>query len=121
MSSRTQLVIVAVGFAAVLAAQVWSLSRDQSGERYWRTIDRQTNAMVDRLIFTDSADAFRAGRMWNIELQGGQPDMPAHITLGREQEKGYPRTGIWTSPPMRTDFPITEVLPSWNVITPEHT
>jgi hypothetical protein len=58
--------------------------------------------------------------MRNVDVVA-PPDEPARITLDNKRQKGYPRDGTWSSRQIRTEFPITELLPSWNVITPEQT
>ena len=75
-------------------------------------------AMVDRLVFIDTPAAFRTGKMKDLVLVN---DEPARITLNNKPQKGYPRDGTWTSPQLTSDFPFTELLPSWNLITPPDT
>jgi len=106
--------------AALFAVESVLLCRKQSGERYWHAPDREVASMIDQLKFIDTADAFKAGKMRNIELVKAA-DAPARIRLDDKEQKGYPRDGTWTTRQIRTEFPITELLPSWNVITPDQT
>ncbi|MBI1292861.1 hypothetical protein GC173_16735 [bacterium] len=46
---------------------------------------------------------------------------PARLLLADERPKVFPRRGTWVSPVIESDFPVTEVLPSWNVEAPENT
>lgn len=104
---------------ALLMGQAALLLRDADGEPRFRADDRRAVARVDRLIFTDTADAFRAGSMRRVKLLA---DEPARITLdGAGRQRGFPREGTWTSPEAPAEFPFTELLPSWNVATPDDT
>lgn len=73
---------------------------------------------VDRLQLIDTADAFRAGKLEHVILKD---DEPVHLLLGQVEGVGFPRRGSWTSPEMTTDFPFTELIPSWNVNAPKET
>jgi hypothetical protein len=72
--------------------------------------------MVDRLVMIDSPDAFLSGERKFVEVE------PAgRMVLRDTRERTYPRYGSWTSPESRTEFPFTELIPSWNVDTPPNT
>ncbi len=114
------LLIVTAAIVAVLTIEVTLLTRNQAGERFYTTLDRERTAMVDRLVMTDSADAFKRGRLKDAML-ANDPSGPVRVTLDRKERKGYPRDGQWISPVVSTEFAVTEVLPSWNVITPQQT
>jgi hypothetical protein len=122
-SSQAALAAVIIGAIALLAVEGLMLARNQAGERYYVAKDRERTAMVDRLVFTDSAETFRTGKMRHVVLVNPTSG-PARITLDQKEQDGhqnYPRSGTWTTPKIETAFPITEVLPSWNVITPPQT
>lgn len=78
-------------------------------------VDWRTNPMgiVDRLIVLDGEDEWSAGESKRVAVnESGQlvlDDPPSR--------QRYPRSGTWTSPEIATDFPITQVLPSWNLDT----
>lgn len=74
--------------------------------------------MVDRLVMIDSAEGFAAGELKFVKVVS---DSPARIVLDDTRERTYPRYGTWTSPEVATDFPFTELLPSWNASTPQNT
>jgi hypothetical protein len=79
---------------------------------------RNPPGILDRLVLIDTAAAFAAGKVDRTTvLSAGE----AGITLSDERPKGWPLEGMWTSPEMTPEFPITNLLPSWNVLTPPET
>jgi hypothetical protein len=118
VSSRNGLILLIAGLAIVFVVEGWILSRNTRGESYYATKDRAVTSMVDRLVFTDSAQAFKAGAMKHVMIAA---DEPARVTLDAEAQPGFPRDGTWTSPKVTTQFPFTILLPCWNVATPEGT
>lgn len=76
--------------------------------------------IVDKLHFFQSADDFQGGELDDVTvepLKNGR----ARIVLADENARSFPRSGRWTSPETETAFPFTELVPSWNVTTPEET
>jgi hypothetical protein len=80
-----------------------------------QTLRPNTPDIVDRLVMTDSPDAFRAGTLTRVALTGDV------VTLADGRERSWPKTGEWVSPQVKTEFPFTELVPSWNVHTPPDT
>jgi hypothetical protein len=74
--------------------------------------------MVDRLVMFDAAETWEEGDFEDVALVA---DPPAHLVLTDDNDRHYPRRGIWTSAAVETDFDFTEFLPSWNVEAPEDT
>jgi hypothetical protein len=79
---------------------------------------RDHSRRVDRLVLTDTADAFRAGSAKSVVATHGK--VP-RIVLANTDLVGFPRRGTWTGPETAADFPFTELVPSWNVLTPKDT
>jgi hypothetical protein len=123
VSSRLALIVLVIVCVAAFALEVALLSRDQDNTRSWvARADRAKGEMVDRLDMTDSADAFRAGTLRHATLVSGDDGGgPVRVVLREDPQHGYPREGTWTSPQVRTAFAFTEMVPSWNVITPPQT
>jgi hypothetical protein len=108
-------VAAAAGFVAV---EVGLLSRQTETEGWVVRADRAKTEMVYRLLFTDTAEAFKTGAMKGVSVA---KDEPARVALDVPEQTWFPREGTWTSPQTRTDFPFTELLPSWNLSTPADT
>ncbi|QEH39051.1 hypothetical protein OJF2_76630 [Aquisphaera giovannonii] len=79
---------------------------------------RDHSRRVDRLALIDTADAFRAGAAVHVTVWEGK--MP-RVVLAQADQEGYPRRGTWTGPEAVADFPFTELVPSWNAVTPKDT
>jgi hypothetical protein len=79
---------------------------------------RDHSRRVDRLALTDTAAAFRAGDAEHVVVRGGSTP---RVVLARADQVGFPRRGTWTGPETVADFPFTELVPSWNVVTPKDT
>jgi hypothetical protein len=73
--------------------------------------------MSDRLDFIDTVDAWDRGTREHVVVRSGHP---ASLALD-DSAASFPRTGRWTSAEVRTAFPFTELLPSWNVSAPPET
>ena len=82
-----------------------------------RAAQRNPPNIVDKLVHTDSIDAWADGASKNVNIRD---DAPARIELGFRQ-RGFPRDGTWTSDEMRTSFPFTRLISSFNVATPPDT
>ena len=122
MSSRVPSILLIVGAVGLIAAECVMLSRAPAGERWFDAADRAVSTMVDKLEMVDTAPAFSRGEMENASILSGDADAsPARVVLNFPKPKGFPRQGTWTSPRVSADFPFTELLPSWNVITPANT
>lgn len=74
--------------------------------------------MLDRLVLFDSDHAFVQG---TLDCVAVNHETPAHVVLDDRRPKSYPRVGFWTSAETKTNFPFTELLPSWNASTPAQT
>jgi len=79
---------------------------------------RDHSRRVDRLGLTDSADAFRAGDMKDVVVTDGKAP---RAVLAQTSQVGFPRRGTWTGPETVADFPFTDLVPSWNAMTPKDT
>jgi hypothetical protein len=79
---------------------------------------RDDSRRVDRQAPTDTADAFRAGETDRAVVTDGK--VP-RVVLAQTDPVGFPRRGTWTGPETAADFPFTELVPSWNAITPKDT
>ena len=107
------LTLVALGvFAALLYCN------DEAPPALTRAEERNPHGAVDRLVFIDSGDQFRAGKLDRTAVAPGE--QPA-LLLNDERERGWPLEGMWTSPEMEAEFPFTNLLPSWNAVTPPET
>ena len=73
---------------------------------------------MDRLALTDTADAFRVGDTERVLVSDGK--MPC-VVLAQTDPVGFPRRGSWIGPETVSDFPFTELVPSWNAVTPKDT
>ncbi len=71
--------------------------------------------IVDRLVMLDTANAFAEGTTQRARLLPGKPP---RVVLEDPREKSFPRQGSWTSASFTTDFPFTELVPSWNADVP---
>lgn len=71
--------------------------------------------IVDQLVMFDSPEAFNTGSYERTSLADGR------VILQDKREDSFPRSGTWTSPEQSTPFPITELIPSWNLIAPKET
>jgi hypothetical protein len=78
-------------------------------------VDWRTNPMgiVDRVIVLHNADDWSAGESKRTVVN----DTGVLTLDDPPSRQRYPRSGTWTSPEFVTDFPITQVLPSWNLDT----
>lgn len=76
----------------------------------WRINPR---GFVDRMLIVDEAGDWSDGESRRVAVTD-----EGVLILDDPPGPRYPRRGIWTSPEYATEFPITEVLPSWNVDTP---
>ncbi len=68
---------------------------------------------VDRMMVLDQAADWSDGESHRVTATED-----GALILDDPPGPRYPRRGAWTSPVYVTDFPVTEVLPSWNVDTP---
>src|SRR5690242_1682473 len=74
--------------------------------------------MVDRLDFFDTPEAFDRATMQHVAISTTQP---ASVILSDQRSKSFPRSGTWTSEIVETEFPFTELIPSWNATVPRDT
>lgn len=108
-------VLGAASVAVVLAALFAAPERDRS--RLGENDLGNPPGMTDRLDLIDTAEAFARGSRERI---GVRANGPAALVL-EEGGDAFPRVGRWTSAEVRTEFPFTELLPSWNVSAPPET
>lgn len=73
--------------------------------------------IVDRVLMFQGSDFFTTGTMENTVLVGGATP---RVMLDNPR-KGFPRSGRFTTEEIIADFPFTEIMPSWNPITPPDT
>ena len=99
-------------------AQQRATSRPATREsREARVARKNPPNVVDVLEHTDTADAWSAGTLVNANVL---PDYPARVGLGF-RERGYPREGSWTGPEVKTKFPFSDLIASFNPHTPPNT
>src|SRR3954452_22831682 len=106
-------VLLALAALAVLVGVIWF---PDGGERRPAkgNVLRNPPGMTDRLVMIDSAPAWRGGAFEGTTYHEG---LIGDVRLTEASGAAYPRTGAWTSPETATDFPFTELIPSWNVTT----
>lgn len=80
---------------------------------------RNPPGMVDRLVMLDSAESWHGGSMCNVAaVSAGTQRLQM---IGLLHDRDFPQTGTWESAVFTTDFPFTELLPSWNANIPANT
>jgi hypothetical protein len=79
---------------------------------------RDHSQRVDRLALTETFDAFQAGSARGVVV--ADRERP-HILLAQTDQVSFPRRGTWTGPETAADFRFTELVASWNAITPRDT
>lgn len=73
---------------------------------------------VDRLLLLRNAEDFASGSFENCRLvSDGTPGVQLRV----KSDGTFPERGVYTSPEFTSDFPFNELVPSWNVDTPEGT
>ena len=115
--------IVAVALAATLMFSTWrdaddhvAAARSTAPTAVTVTTFRpNTPNTVDDLVMTDTPDGFLAGTMRRAAVRDGA------VRIDDARERGWPKSGQWTSPQVTAKFPYTELVPSWNVLTPPDT
>jgi hypothetical protein len=75
-----------------------------------------SDAFVDRLYMSDSPADFNAGQLDQLVLRA-----EGVLALSDRSADRFPRRGTWTGPETVVPFPVSEVLPSWNLKTPPGT
>lgn len=70
--------------------------------------------VVDKLVLFDSPEAWQAGELERVQVQEGNPP---HLLLTDARTKAFPKSGRYTTTEYKTQFPFTELLPSWNLST----
>jgi len=75
--------------------------------------------MVDHLYLLDEAEDWKEGEFSRIDLSDGGGEVG--LVLADERQRAYPRRGRYTTPEIETEFPFTELIPSWNARTPDET
>ena len=107
---------LAVALVAVIAAAFLAAGRSRRGASGENALGNPPG-MTDRLDLIDSVEAWERGRRERVSVR---PAHPASLVLD-EGGNAYPCTGRWTSAEVKTAFPFTELLPSWNVSAPPDT
>lgn len=125
MSARRLLplyVLLAVVAVVGLAFVPW-LTKQDAKPRRQRTGNPMGNppGSVDRLVMVDSADAFGRGKLEGLNLLTPAGDACRLVLKTDDETKDYPRRGTWTSEEVQTDYPFTEIIPSWNLTAPPDT
>lgn len=121
--ARFQLGALAIGLALLTLVGLVTIAGGWSSSTVeWEdpTAVRASRAMADRLVMTDTSSAFRAGSLNRVKLVE-ETGNPIRIELGDDRERAFPREGDWLSPEVVTEAPFTDLLPSWNVQTPDET
>ena len=77
--------------------------------------------MVDKLVMVDTAEAFGRGTLKGVEMTTGAGGAPALVLDTKGETEDFPRRGTWTSEEVVTEFPFTELVPSWNLAAPADT
>jgi hypothetical protein len=115
MSARSTLIIYLAVAALISAGLLASLIYVPRAGRQVSRLNPLGNppGMVDRLDMLDRPGAWRAGVFVNSTLDPATSNLTLDATAA-----DYPRQGMWTSAEMATDFPFTELIPSWNATAP---
>ena len=71
--------------------------------------------MVDRLVLLDRPETWAVGKLEHVKIDAAR----GRVTLAADSDDDYPRQGLWTSAELTTDFPFTELIPSWNAAVPQ--
>jgi hypothetical protein len=111
------LIVVASTSAVILLSQQETPATAATIEQDEPLGRPNTPDMVDDLVLIDAPDAFRAGTLTRVALRGS----PAAIELDDARERSWPKSGEWLSPQTKAKFAFTELVPSWNVMTPPDT
>jgi hypothetical protein len=74
--------------------------------------------ILDKLVQVDTADKWSDGTTFNANVRDDSP--APRVELGFK-ESDFPRTGSWTSPEVKAQFPFTELIASFNPNTPPNT
>lgn len=80
---------------------------------------RDHSRRVDRLDLFDTIKAFQSGQTEHVAVVDYQP--PYVALVQPDQQRFFPRRGTWTSGERSTEFPFTDLLPSWNIAAPKDT
>lgn len=75
--------------------------------------------MVDRLVFFDTVEEWEKGeleRVKAVEVKG----VP-RLILDDTRERRFPKSGRYITEEFETEFPFTELVPSWNPFTEDDT
>ncbi|MEM6749115.1 MAG: C39 family peptidase [Planctomycetota bacterium] len=80
----------------------------------------ETDWLRNPLGRVDSRHAWQS-EAWAQGDKAGVAAGPAGLTLAVETDSSYPWRGVWTSPVVEPDHPVTELLPSWNLTAPPDT
>lgn len=84
-----------------------------------------SNPLGDQRQMADRIIVFQGPAAWDSAstrtLVRIENDGMGRLLLDDQRPKAFPRRGSWTSPEIEAEFPFTEVLPSWNLDTPENT
>jgi hypothetical protein len=116
MSARPMLALYATVAALISAALLTTLIfRPRTRAPSHLNLLADPPGIVDHLDLLDHPAAWRAGAFEHTSLDPAT----SHLTLDAPSSGNkYPRQGHWTSPELPTDFPFTELIPSWNATTP---
>jgi len=79
---------------------------------------RDHSQRVDRLDLIDTPDVFAGGRAESVVPHR---TAASGLELAQQDSDVFPHRGTWTSPERTTDFPFTELIPSWNLVAPAET
>jgi len=73
--------------------------------------------ILDKLVQVDTADKWSDGTTFNANVCDASAGGPARVELGFK-DNDFPRTGTWTSPEVKAQFPFTDLIASFNPTTP---
>jgi hypothetical protein len=107
--------VTVIGLLAIAALILTAQAFSHAQQRTLRV--GNPPGMVDHLDFFETAADWERGHSERVELLH---NAPVRLRLNDPRGK-YPRIGTWTSPEVPTEFPFTELIPSYNPHCPPDT
>jgi hypothetical protein len=107
--------VTVIGLLAITALILTAQAFSHAQQRTLRV--GNPPGMVDHLDFFETAADWERGHSQRVELLH---NAPVRLRLNDPRGK-YPRIGTWTSPEVPTEFPFTELIPSYNPHCPPDT
>lgn len=115
MNARPLPFIALIATLLIVAALAWATFFARPQKRSGNNFLGNPPEIVDQLVMYDTVTSFGSGTFEGTAVDGDR------IVLNDKRADSFPRSGTWTSSPQITPFPVTEIIPSWNVIAPSET